>query len=446
MEPQNGSYRYSFTDIEIEEYGFSSAHTAVVIGKKPPTMVGNFLLYAYPKRFYFSTGSNNTWFVVIMRRQYSVNGADIYLAMDDKRSEVVVSDTRYLDVEMSLNWAKLKTNRDLREAVMDIHPAFIVTNLTLDMLSEWMSMEEYKNPPKMVRIIEYFGKQPKEESGCLHVSGNVCWRVDGFYKLEFLSHIDADIYIFPKVFTDSQMPVAKVDWPQHILIAQEWVRYAVLCLLWNNHMKSFFGSNELNAKATFAAAVMGLYADQIWGGQSGVGHGVTFTWVWSVEPGTGKTEALMLCNSFLGFDKRGVWAGDSTQPAIMERLSQQSGRSVCIDDVVIKGPDSESVRMSKLGRCVYDCTSRSVFNRIRKPLSSLICSVRHELPPLPAPAAQRSAPERARSPASPFLPLVHRAPFQPGVPRRLHVLLCPKDRLVSHLSLPPRRRRSLRRH
>ena len=100
-------------------------------------------------------------------------------------------------------------------------------------------------------------------------------------------------------------------------------------------MPQFFANNIMPAKAVFALGVAGLYATKIWGGQTGFGHGFPFGWIYSKEPNTGKTEALLAINSMLGFFHRSPWAGDCTKSAMFERLHQQTDLTVAVDDVVV---------------------------------------------------------------------------------------------------------------
>ena len=97
-----------------------------------------------------------------------------------------------------------------------------------------------------------------------------------------------------------------------------------------------------------------------------------FSWIFSTEPNTGKTEACLFAHSMLGFFSRAPWAGDVTKPALFERFSQQSCLSVVVDDVVISSVNHESKTYAQLGRALYDRTSRAVSGKIRLPYSSAL--------------------------------------------------------------------------
>ncbi|KAL3912742.1 MAG: hypothetical protein SGPRY_008232 [Prymnesium sp.] len=131
-----------------------------------------------------------------------------------------------------------------------------------------------------------------------------------------------------------------------------------------------FLNNTMQARAVFAAGVMGLYASKLWGGESGFGHGCPITWAYSLEPNTGKTEAMLAVNSMYGFHTRSPCSGDSTKSALFERATQQADLSVTVDDVVI--PQGESRTLQQIIRALYDCSTRAVTGKIRRPKSTAI--------------------------------------------------------------------------
>ena len=64
--------------------------------------------------------------------------------------------------------------------------------------------------------------------------------------------------------------------------------------------------------------------------------------------------------------------GDTTKPALFERLSQQSDLTVCVDDVVVR---DESRAYAQLGRALFDRTTRAVSGKVRQPFSSAMFTV-----------------------------------------------------------------------
>ena len=104
----------------------------------------------------------------------------------------------------------------------------------------------------------------------------------------------------------------------------------------------------------------------------------------------GKTEALLAVNSMLGFHKRSPCSGDSTKSALFERTSQQADLSVTVDDVVV--PQGESRTFQQIIRALYDCSTRTVTGKIRRPKSTAMFTVRriHPATPLVGPLAAAS--------------------------------------------------------
>ena len=145
-------------------------------------------------------------------------------------------------------------------------------------------------------------------------------------------------------------------------------------LFYNSLLPKVFLNNTMQAKATFAAGVMGLYASKLWSGESGFGHGCPITWLYSPEPNTGKTEAMLAVNSMLGFHTRSPCSGDSTKAALFERTSQQADLSVTVDDVVV--PQGESRTFAQIIRALYDCSTRTVTGKVRRPKSTAMFTVR----------------------------------------------------------------------
>ena len=105
------------------------------------------------------------------------------------------------------------------------------------------------------------------------------------------------------------MPLPRSDYPKHILIPFDHVRYSIGVNAWQYIMPRVFLNNEMPAKAVLAMAVAGMQASKIWAGQTGFGHGCPVTWIYSHEPHSGKTESSLLAHSMLGFYHRNMWAG-----------------------------------------------------------------------------------------------------------------------------------------
>lgn len=79
-----------------------------------------------------------------------------------------------------------------------------------------------------------------------------------------------------------------------MIIPQTHVRYVIGVNFWQNLMPEMFQNNTMPARATFALGVMGMYASKIWAGESGLGHGMPFGWIYSSEPNTGSATLATL--------------------------------------------------------------------------------------------------------------------------------------------------------
>ena len=281
-----------------------------------------------------------------------------YLTTDEEERSPNLGGMKYLDVEVLLDLSKLRSQSDVASAFQCTQVMLLASNMTFDHLATYLLMFDLPEPSK---AITRFGRQLDGT----FVAGNCA-----FGSGELMTHDEAKVAIVPMFFEDAIVPLPRSEYPRHVLIPYAHVRYMIGMNAWLNLMPSFFQNNLMPAKAVFALSVMGLHCHQIWNGQSGVGHGHPFGWIFSTEPSTGKTEACLLAHSMLGMFHRGLWAGSATHPALMERLSDQSGLTLFVDDVVINASHPESKAYSQLGRALFDRTSRAVSGKIRMPFSS----------------------------------------------------------------------------
>ncbi len=229
-----------------------------------------------------------------------------------------------LDIEVLVQPGKLRTSADVKGMFQSAHVRLNATTMTPDMLCCWMGEQPQ---PDVTSCIVRFGRQ-RDNSW---VSGNCAWR-----EQRLLSHAEAGIAVIPSLFLDSVLPMPMTDFPRNIIIPQCHVRYYIQLQFWNEVLPSFFLNNTIQARAVFALGVAQLYATKLWEGESGVGQGCPFGWLYSREPSTGKTKSMLAVNSMLGFYSRTPAAGDITKPAIFERLNQQTDIAVTIDDVVVR--------------------------------------------------------------------------------------------------------------
>ena len=284
----------------------------------------------------------------------------VYLRAEEVDRNPVLSGAKYLDVEIFCD-TSYDRQKEIAAVFKRAH-ALLVTSMTPDHFSVYMLMFASK---KILTAVTRFGMQ----SCGLYVAGNCAWGGDliGFRPLDQTRYS-----VVPKYFEELNIPIPARDFPKHMIIPFPHVRYCLGVRVWLNTMPKFFLNNIMPARATFALSVMGLHCQRFWNGESGLGHGMPFGWIYSNEPNSGKTEASLLAHSMVGFFGRPPWGGDATKPAMIERFAQQSGLSVVVDDVVLRG--GESKMYSQLGRLVFDRPSRAVFGKVRTPESSPIFS------------------------------------------------------------------------
>jgi hypothetical protein len=268
-----------------------------------------------------------------------------------------------------INTANMRYSTDIDEACKAVHSELQTSNFTPEMLRSWLVSEDMNQRfPPTQEVISYFGKQLGTD---VYMAGNCAFK-DG----EFFTHKDVNMCIMHKHFKESVCPTPQSDYPMHIIIPQPWVRYTIGVRFFRYTLDGIFLNNTIAAKAVVAASVMGLYADRFWKSEHGQGHGMPFVWVMSRAHATGKTEASLCANSLLGFERRGLWAGDCTKSVFVARLHQQSDLMLVVDDVVLpKNSDHESKQWKDLGRLMFEGATRAVSNKLMKVLSSAIISV-----------------------------------------------------------------------
>ncbi|AUL80776.1 hypothetical protein [Pleurochrysis sp. endemic virus 1b] len=325
------------------------------------TKLCNFYVVKILNIYQFTRGSHAPYHKLLCRHHLAdKNGTGtVYLAIDDVERSPKLKGFKYMEVEVLVDLSAMRTTADLRGVFKSHHSHLDTGVMTLDHLGAYMLAFQFPLPDS---VITQFGRQ---QDG-VFVAGNCA-----FGNGEFYTHADAGYSIVPKFFSNQTNGIERDDYPRHIIIPYPHVRYAIGVRLWTDIMPRFFHNNLVAARATFCMSIVGLQASKVWAGQTGFGHGMPFTWVFSTEPNTGKTEAALLAQCMLGFFKTGAFTGDSTKPAIIERLSLQRDLSLVIDDVVTHS-SGESRAYATLGRTLYDQSSRTVCTRTHRPYSSAI--------------------------------------------------------------------------
>ncbi|KAL3925718.1 MAG: hypothetical protein SGPRY_003583, partial [Prymnesium sp.] len=145
----------------------------------------------------------------------------------------------------------LKTVGDLDLMFTKHHALLRISTMTPDMLRCWLA--EQPMPPVTSCIVR-FGRQL---DGAF-VSGNLAFQGD-----KLMTHEEAGVCIVPSYFQEGVVPLPKCDYPYNIVIPHCHVRYLVGHLFYNCLMPKLFLNNTMQAKAVFAAGIMGLYASNL---------------------------------------------------------------------------------------------------------------------------------------------------------------------------------------
>ena len=355
LEQRTARLRYVFETID-----YCIAVQQSVRGQEPEWIkLANFCVVSMLDTFMFVDGAHMPYHKLLCRHLLDPEGeGTVYLSAEGDIRTPKTEGFRFLDVEVLVDVATLRDQSEVRGVFKKFHVNLDAGNLSADHMACVMISLPLPVPKS---VIVRFGRQPDK----VFVAGNCAFK-DGL----FLSHAEAGVAIVPQYFEEFNL--SRKDYPRHIIIQYPHVRYAIGVNIWNKFMPAFFKNNLMSARASLAVAVMGLHASKFWKGQSGVGHGMPFAWIASREAGTGKTEAVSLAHSLLGFHRSALVSGDITKPAMFERLSLQSDLTVIIDDVVFgqQAQSGESRAYSQLGRAIFDRTSRAVMNKTRLPYSS----------------------------------------------------------------------------
>lgn len=322
----------------------------------------NFAIVKNLAIYNFTDGKTSPFYKILARQLLDERGeGTVYMSDEMSDRSISTRGFKWLDVEVIVSSLALSTKRDVTVCFGKQYAGLITGVMEPDTLFSFI----LSNPkPPVEQCISYFGRQPNNE---VFVAGNCCIVKGGhFTTLE-----EQGVSIIANQFEEAIISVPRSDYPRHIIIELPHVRYWIATRLWNDVIPEMFLNNTLQARAVLAFSVMGLHASKIWAGQSGLGHGCPFMWVYSSEPNTGKTEAALLAHAMTGGFHRAMWGGDVSKPAMYEKFSQQRDIAICIDDVVLPN-NAESKAFKQMGRGVYDRMTRAVSGKTRTPQSTVI--------------------------------------------------------------------------
>ena len=330
-----------------------------------PIRTGNFTIPVILQQYQHTDEGESPLIKVLLRHRLEhgpPDGHTVYLKSESLHRSPDLRNAKYLDAEMLLRFTEFKTPQCIRQAFAEVHICFKPESINPEQLTCYLNSIPQPHP---ITIISRWGKQPDG----WWVMQNIAFKGGVLMSVEDSGHA-----IAPGFFNKNpNCPMPSTDFPRITIIPFDHVRFMLGYELWNRLMPAFFVNNEIPAKFVFAMAVLGMHADRLWKGESGVGHGCPVGWFHSPEQGSGKTEAMLLAHSMLGLYNRSLWAGDATKSVTFEATSMDSCLMKFIDDYV-PSDRSESKIMQQLIRSIYDCTQRAVTGKLRTPHSSISLS------------------------------------------------------------------------
>ncbi|AUD57284.1 hypothetical protein [Pleurochrysis sp. endemic virus 2] len=262
---------------------------------------------------------NQSYHKFLCRHRLSDRGNDaqgiVYLSTEDPDRCPDTTGYKYLDVEALIDVSKLRSQTDMRVAFESFHSYLNTGNMYPDHFNTYM-MTFADGIPQLQSVVTKFGRQHDD----IFVAGNCCFK-DG----RFMTHTAGNVAVVPRYFMENDVVCISLnDFPKHVIIPFTHVRYAIGLRIWNEYMPSMFANNTVQARAVLCMAIMGMQATKYWNNEVSCCEGFPPTWVYSTEPGTGKTKAMRLAHAMLGFHSKPPGSGD------VRALSDLSVLSFCL--------------------------------------------------------------------------------------------------------------------
>tara|TARA_B100000965_G_scaffold307427_1_gene266370 strand:+ start:1729 stop:5412 length:3684 start_codon:yes stop_codon:yes gene_type:complete len=220
-------------------------------------------------------------------------------------------------------------------------------------------MMDFTPFPRITRIVEIFGRQPKDT---LFVFANVCYD-----KGNVFAHEEQGVVLFPAQFCakDCAVPMKVDEMPRILLVPQDWVRYAFLVNFWSVQIPRYFRNNTMQAKCAFAISLSHLHCSKFWDGQ-GVQNGVATPYLKSTAPNTGKTEILMAVHRFMGWSAKSLNQGSvNTLAGACYRMCElQADNTYCLDEIVTyTNAEESSKKVKELTHLAYNGSVRECIGK-----------------------------------------------------------------------------------
>ena len=220
-----GKLRYHFDVIDDR-----LSHSVKEKGSDEPGWfyLANFYVVKCIALYQFVDGSHMPYHKLLCRRLVSEDGeGTVYLREQDSNRTPDLTGAKYLDVEVLINVAKIKTQPEIN-TIFQAFQSMLGTCMTVDQLGCYML--SYPQPLPMA-VITRFGRQPDET----FVAGNCA-----FKHGELMTHEDAGVAIVSNYFSEMTQPLTRQDYPKHCIIPYAYIRYTIGVRIYNEVMPQFF--------------------------------------------------------------------------------------------------------------------------------------------------------------------------------------------------------------
>ena len=271
------------------------------------------------------------------------DGEVAFIKMGDKMGDGNLDGVQFVIVDVVIAFDKIASSQQLKALINNAWSKLLAMNLEVDM---FLNVLSEMHSPDPITAITHFGQQ---DSG-VFVAGNICFK-DGL----LLSHEEARVAVINPYFASKHCQQSM--YPLIKIVPYPHVRYTIHISMWNDIYPSFFGVNEMAAKAVLCMGIMALHADKFWAGQAGLAKFPVGLAI-SDMAGTGKTIALSTVQALVGMNRVPLMAGSSTHVAMQTRLGLFRDGMLCVDDYV--PPPGKDKQMAELVRQVFERSSRQI--------------------------------------------------------------------------------------
>jgi len=261
------------------------------------TPLCNFEFYKYKAIYQFDDGTSPIHMLQLRWKNPMCDEGSVYCKGVHDAAPSNLEGVQFVIVDASFSYDTLTSTAALIGVINKAWPRLHAMNLEL---AHFYNILNDMDAPDPTTAITHFGKQ---KSG-VYVAGNMCYK-DGL----LLTHERAKVAIIHEYFSSKNLH--QTHYPRIRVIPMPHVRYTIWMSLWNGIMPSFFGVNEMSAKAALCMGIMSLHADKFWAGEAGLSK-FPIGLLHSDAAGTGKTIALSIVHALVGNDHVPLMTASST--------------------------------------------------------------------------------------------------------------------------------------